>query len=300
MGIGYLKFTNENIPITEYYSLKELSSFAGTDKIVSCTVINYDEDLGIVLDLGNGIEGCMHTFNFEDNTGSSKLTIISFIGQKIEAYVDSVENNIVYLNRAKLQRDYKVKYLNTLPIGSIIDARIASIADFGAFVDLGYGVVGLLPIGDISIARFPTISDVLSKGDFIKVVYKGLLKSGYVVTHKELLGTWEENLNDIGIGSYCLGIVRELKPYGAFIELNPNITGLAEIPNNLHIAEGDSVRVQLRSINPEKLKVKLAIISKSSIEYKVRYKYRIESGILTNWEYTPKNSIKSIKTVFKE
>ena len=84
------------------------------------------------------------------------------------------------------------------------------------------------------------------------------------------------------------------------LELNPNITGLAEIPNNLHIAEGDSVRVQLRSINPEKLKVKLAIISKSSIEYKVRYKYRIESGILTNWEYTPKNSIKSIKTVFKE
>lgn len=299
MRIGYLKFTNENIPITEYYSLIELSSFAGTDKIVSCTVVSYNEDLGIVLDLGNGIEGYMYAFNFEDNAVSPKLAIISLIGQKIEAYVDSVENNIVYLNRAKLQRDYKIKYLNTLPIGSIIDTKVVSIANFGAFVDLGYGIVGLLPIGDISIARFPTISDVLSKGDSIKVVYKGLLESGYVVTHKELLGTWEENLNDIRIGSYCIGIVRELKPYGAFIELTPNITGLAEIPCNLHISEGDSVCVQLRSINPEKLKVKLAIISKSSIEYKVRYKYRIKSGILTDWEYTPKNSIKSIKTVFR-
>ena len=51
-------------------------------------------------------------------------------------------------------------------------------------------------------------------------------------------------------------------------------------------------------ISPEKLKVKLSIISKSSLEYQLHYDYKISEGILENWEYTPKNSIKSIKTVF--
>ena len=265
MGIGYLRIVDENIPITENYSLDELHSFVGTDKIVSAIVKRYNEDLGIVLDLGNGIEGYMSIFDFEDNPALPKSTIVSFIGQNIKAYVDSIDSNIVYLNRAKLQRDYKKGFLNTLPIGTILDTKIVSLANFGAFVDLGYGVVGLLPIGDVSIARFPSMRDAFSKGDSVKVIYKGLFSRGYVVTHKELLGTWEENLNDFVLNKSYLGIIREIKPYGAFIELTANLTGLAEIPDGMKLSEGDSVNVQLKFINPEKLKVKLSIISKSLI-----------------------------------
>ena len=298
MGIGYLRIIDENIPITEYYSLDELSSFIGTDKIVSATVVSYNEDLGIVLDLGNGIKGHMFAFNLEDNSILPSSTISSLIGQNIKAYVDSIESDVVYLNRAKLQRDYKQNFLNTLPIGTILDTKIVSLANFGAFVDLGYGIIGLLPIGDVSIARFPSIWDVFSRGDSLKVIYKGLFNRGYVVTHKELLGTWEENLSEFTLGEKYLGIVREIKPYGAFIELTANLTGLAEIPKGMELSEGDSVYVKLHFISPEKLKVKLSIISKSSLEYQLHYDYKISDGVLENWEYTPKNSIKSIKTVF--
>ena len=166
------------------------------------------------------------------------------------------------------------------------------------FVDLGYGVLGLLPIGDVSIARFPSIFDVFSVGDDIKVVYKGLYATGYVVTHKELLGTWEENLKEFKMGEYCQGIIRDLKPYGAFIEITPNLTGLAEIPEYMDLDIGDSVCVKLKNTNPEKLKVKLSIVSKSNSEYKLKFKYKITQGVIKEWNYTPFGSMKCIKTEF--
>ena len=208
------------------------------------------------------------------------------------------EDGIVYVNRVRLQNEYKNNILSKLEIGTIFDTVVLSVAPFGVFVDMGKGVLGLLPIGDVSIARFSNIKEVFKKGDTIKVVYKGMSKGGYVVSHKELLGTWEENLQDFRIGEYCQGIVREVKSYGVFIELAPNLTGLAELPENCDIHLGDSVCIQLKSVNKEKLKVKLYIVSISDSPYKVKYNYKINDGVLKEWNYTPKESIKQINTIF--
>ena len=89
-----------------------------------------------------------------------------------------------------------------------------------------------------------------------------------------------------------------MKPYGVFIELAPNLTGLAELPENYDIHLGDSVCIQLKSINKEKLKVKLYIVSISDTPYKVKYNYKVSEGVMKSWNYTPSESIKQINTVF--
>lgn len=294
-----MKIINESIDNNQLYSLDDFKKFAGTTQVVQATVVSYHEDEGIIFDLGNNIKGYMLPFNFDEGSTYPKNTIISFIGRKIQAYVDSVEEDTVYLNRVNLQIDYKLNFLDNLKIGSIIDTKVLSLAPFGVFVDLGYGILGLLPIGDISIARFSNINDVFSKGDDIKVIYRGMGKSGYIVSHKELLGTWEENLADFRVGEYCQGVVRELKPYGAFIELSPNFTGLAEVPQGFPIKVGDTVCVKLKSANPEKLKVKLSLVSPGHSEYKVKYTYKTQEGVIKYWRYTPENSQKCIETVFE-
>lgn len=293
----FLKIIDENIPIGNY-TIDDLYNLKSSNQKIVATVSKFHEESGIILDLGNDLLGYMYPSDFEDSEEVSNGTIISFIGRNIMAYIEDIVDNTVYLSRAKVQKEYKENFLTLLEPGTIIDTRVLSIAPFGVFVDLGYGVLGLLPIGDVSIARFPSIFDVFSVGDDIKVVYKGLYATGYVVTHKELLGTWEENLKEFKMGEYCQGIVRDLKPYGAFIEITPNLTGLAEIPEYMDLDIGDSVCVKLKNTNPEKLKVKLSIVSKSNSEYKLKFKYKITQGVIKEWNYTPFGSMKCIKTEF--
>ena len=292
-----MRIIEENIPIVDN-TIEDLYKYKDLNQKVVATILKYHEEDGILLDLGNDIIGYMKPSDFEDTEEVSNGTIISFIGQNIMAYIDDIVDGKVFLNRAKVQKEYKEYFLSNLEPGTILDTKVLSIAPFGVFVDLGHGILGLLPIGDVSIARFPDIYDVFSKGDNIKVVYKGLYSTGYVVSHKELLGTWEENLKEFKTGEYCQGIIRDLKPYGAFIEITPNLTGLAEIPEHLDLEVGDTVCVKLKTTNPEKLKVKLSIVSKSNSQYRLKFKYKITQGIIKNWNYTPLGSIKCIKTEF--
>ncbi len=78
------------------------------------------------------------------------------------------------------------------------------------------------------------------------------------LTHRELLGTWAENAAGFRAGQAVTGIVRSVQPYGAFIELTPNLSGLAEPEDGLE--PGQLVSVYIRSILPEKQKIKLTVL----------------------------------------
>ena len=69
-----------------------------------------------------------------------------------------------------------------------------------------------------------------------------------VLTHKELLGTWQENADLYTPFSTATGIVRSIENYGIFIELTPNLAGLAEVCEG--VSPGDRVNVYIKSIIP--------------------------------------------------
>lgn len=80
------------------------------------------------------------------------------------------------------------------------------------------------------------------------------------LSHKELLGTWSENAARFAPGMTVTGLVRSRKPYGTFIELTPNLAGLADQTEG--IKENDAVAVYCKAIQPDRMKVKLNILQR--------------------------------------
>jgi small subunit ribosomal protein S1 len=124
------------------------------------------------------------------------------------------------------------------------------------------------------------------------------LSSGRLfVTLKELLGTWEENACDFAVGQTVSGIVRSVESYGIFIELTPNLAGLAEYTPA--VFDGQQTSVYIKSIIPEKMKVKLIIVDSFDADYpKKKPDYFIKEGHLDYFRYSPYLSEKNIETFF--
>ena len=123
------------------------------------------------------------------------------------------------------------------------------------------GVSGLLYIEDISVSRIKSPFERFEMGQEIKVIVKDIDKENNRVsfTYKELLGTWEDNIKEFKQGTVVKGIARETEKEknGIFIELKPNLVGLAEYKDNIEY--GQHVNVYIKKIIPEKKKVKLLI-----------------------------------------
>ena len=83
------------------------------------------------------------------------------------------------------------------------------------------------------------------------------------------------------------GIVRSVQPYGSFIELAPNLSGLADTREDL--APGDRVSVYIKSIRPERMKIKLQVIEKLPPAAAPPLRYQITDGRLEHWVYSPPN-----------
>ena len=120
------------------------------------------------------------------------------------------------------------------------------------------------------------------------------------VTLKELLGTWEENAAEFLQGETVEGIVRTVEDYGIFIELAPNLAGLAEPRDD--VEAGQKVSVYIKSIIPGRMKVKLVLIELlDKCTSPVVAPYFIdceETGHMDAWRYSPAGAPKLIMTDF--
>ena len=118
------------------------------------------------------------------------------------------------------------------------------------------------------------------------------------LTHKELLGTWEENAGLINPGETVTGIVRSVEPYGIFVELSPNLAGLAEWCEGVYA--GQQAAVYIKSIIPEKMKIKLVIVDVSEENFlSPSIEYFINEGHIDRWDYSPTGCAKQVFTVFE-
>lgn len=171
---------------------------------------------------------------------------------------DSQGRMTALLSRRAAQEMCQAAYLNRLVPGDVIDARVTHIEPFGVFADIGCGVVSLLPIDSISVSRIEHPRERFLPGMNIKAVVKSREGQRITLTHKELLGSWEENAAAFHAGETVGGIVRSIENYGVFVELTPNLAGLAEVKEN--IFPGQQASVFIKSILPARMKIKLIII----------------------------------------
>lgn len=235
--------------------------------------------------------------------GSTRdIAIISRVNKPVRFLIDDIiftnDKKIAFLSRRKIQEEFQSQLNNTIFTGDIITAKITHLESFGAFCDIGCGINALLPIDNISVSRIPHPSVRFDVGDDIKVIIKSFDENNRAtLSHKELLGTWEENAEKFHIGETVSGIVRSVESYGIFVELSPNLAGLAEYTPA--VFDGQQTSVYIKSIIPEKMKVKLIIVDSFDADYpKKKPEYFINQGHIDYFRYSPYSSEKIIETFF--
>lgn len=204
------------------------------------------------------------------------------------------------LSRRAAQQQALTAMLEHWKPGQIIQASVTHLEPFGAFVDIGCGVPSLIGVENISVSRIPHPSVRFRVGQEILAAVLDLdpVLGRIYLTHKELLGTWAENVASFQPGMTVPGVVRGVKDYGVFVELTPNLSGLAE--RDPRLTEGARVSVYLKAILPERMKIKLlAIEPLPPLEQPQPLHYYIQEGRLEHWKYAPPGCVKvGMETIF--
>lgn len=310
---GMLLGTPEN---REYISSASGLRKAMTEgKILESTVTLCDSAMRLHIDL-YGIKGiiekeeCVYC---RDGETIKDIAVITRVGKPICFRILSIceENGktVAYLSRRLAQEECVRNCLSDLVPGDIIPATVTHLESFGAFVDIGCGIPSLLSVDSISVSRISHPSDRLNIGDRIHTVVKAIDASNgrIFVSMRELLGSWSENASRFEQGQTVAGIVRSIESYGVFVELTPNLAGLAEIREGTRDRElavvGEQVAVYIKSIIPDRMKIKLVLIDSykggrtvSQINYFVDCK---ETKHIDKWRYSPQGSPKIVESIFQ-
>lgn len=277
--------------------------------ILEAIATSCDSARNLTVDLGcmKGIILRCDAASVQEGEAIKDIAVISRVGKAVCFKVLAIqrdENGRPYalLSRKSAQEECARSFIGDLAPGDIIDARVTHLEHFGAFVDIGCGIASLLSIDCISVSRISHPRDRFFVGMPIRVVVKSIdRENGRIfVSHKELLGTWEENVERFSIGQTVMGKVRSVEQYGIFIELLPNLAGLAEYREDMKA--GSSVAVYIKNIIPERMKIKLVIIDGAKtvdIPTKIEYFVGEETDHISAWRYSPNENSRVIETVFE-
>ena len=195
-------------------------------------------------------------------------------------------SSVAVLSRRAAQEKCVRQRVSALRSGDVIDARITHLESFGAFADIGCGIVALLPIDSISISRIDHPRERFTPGMDIRAVIRTIENGRITLSHKELLGTWEENAAQFAAGETVAGIVRSVEPYGVFVELTPNLAGLAEGKEGA--VPGQQASVYIKSIIPTRMKIKLVMIDTFDFDYRPSApKYYFTGSHMDRFVYSP-------------
>lgn len=272
--------------------------------VLESAVTMCDAAHNLIVDLGcmKGIipreEGAI---GISDGT-TRDIALISRVGKPVsfvinDIKVDEFGRPCAYLSRKCAQELCKKYITDSKRTGDVINAKVTHLESFGAFCDIGCGNVALLPIDAISVSRISHPRDRFKVGDDIRVVIKSIADDGRItLSHKELLGTWEENAALFSPGQTVTGVIRSVEDYGVFVELTPNLAGLAEPRPDVFI--GQQASVYIKSIIREKMKIKLIIIDSFDSDYTPPIKYFFNGDKLDEWDYSPNDCFKRISTKF--
>lgn len=230
------------------------------------------------------------------------IALISRVGRAVSFVITGFnydEQGVMYaeISRRIAQERCRQHILENKRIGDIINARITHLESFGAFCDIGCGNIALMPIDAISVSRISHPKDRFCVGDDIRAIIKNIDEENKItLSHKELLGTWEENAALFSQGQTVSGIVRSIEDYGIFVELTPNLAGLAEPRDDVKV--GQTASVYIKSIIPEKMKIKLIIIDSFDTQFKGKNDYFYREEHIDSFTYSPPYACKNITTVF--
>lgn len=299
---GFLYATHENK--RNLLTPAALTLAQANETVLEAVVRLCDTEHNLIVDLGcmQGVipreEGAL---GIREGT-TRDIALISRVGRPVSFTVTDIlpdENGRLFarLSRRRAQELCRKHLLESHQMGDVIDAKITHLESFGAFCDIGCGNVALLPIDAISVSRITHPSDRFSVGDPIRAILKSITPDGKItLSHKELLGTWEENARLFSVGQTVSGVIRSVEDYGVFVELTPNLAGLAEPRSGVLV--GQQAGVYIKSILPEKMKIKLIIIDSFEPLPPAPPHYFYDGTHVDVWRYSPPTCSRVVETSF--
>ena len=188
--------------------------------------------------------------------------------------------NIVVSRRALLedeQRASAAEVRKSIVPGAVMTGRVASVREFGAFVDLGGGVQGLLHISEMGWSRVLDPSQIVKPGDEItvKILSVDDGKQKISLGLKQLTADpWSKVQDTYEVGQVRTGRVTRVTDFGAFVELEPGVEALAHASTfpptgrskgwSSDVAPNMTGAFEILSVDPEKKRIGVALVPEGS------------------------------------
>jgi ribosomal protein S1 len=199
------------------------------------------------------------------------------VGQTLESLVTELvpaARRLVLSRRAVIERqaaDARAKMLETLDVGEQLDGIVRSVRDFGAFVDIGNGVEGLVHVSQLSWERVANPTDVMQPGQKVRVVVKKVdRQTGKIaLSARDLIESpWTKAAEKYHTGATVKGTVSRIADFGAFVRLEPGVEGLVHVSELASrrvrsvadvVKEGQPVECRVLSVDPDEQRMSLSI-----------------------------------------
>lgn len=198
-------------------------------------------------------------------------TLQKFVGQLMRVKVldvNEIDGKLIVSEKAAWAKEQAAVVAN-YTAGDVIEGRVTGVVDFGAFVEFGQHLEGLIHISELAWQRVENPRDLVKVGDQIKAAIIGIDGTKISLSLKRLTDDpWLKAVERYSIGQVVSGKVLKLNPYGAFVELDEEIHGLAHISElssksirsaSEVLKEGETRNFKIISIDPNAHRLGLSV-----------------------------------------
>ena len=229
---------------------------------------------GLIVQYGS-IEGFLpisHLAQKYTITPNESYKVIKALRESIDKIIevkiinlDQANNKLIFSEKEISQAHQKEKIKKLFQVGSKVEGKITAIVPFGLFVDLGE-VEGLVHISEISWQHVSDLNKMFKVGDIVQTEVIDTQNGKISLSIKRLLpDPWVKSIEKFKEGDEIEGVVTRITPFGAFVEINKDITGLVHISE---LSEGEKsnqvVHIEEVLALGEKSKFKIKKIEKDS------------------------------------
>ncbi len=258
-----------------WYDLDDLKS-EGT--VVEAVVVEANRG-GLMIQLGK-IDGFLPVSqltveHYPRVDGGDKGRILEllnkFIGQELKVKiidVNEVDAKLIVSEKSAWEEKQK-QVISKYKLGDQIEGLVTGVVDFGAFIEFGDNLEGLVHISELAWQRIDKPSDYIKVGDKVKAKIISIDGSRLSLSMKALMkDPWQEASEKYNVGDKVEGLVLKVNPFGAFVELDKDIHGLAHISelSNERINDpaevvkvGEHYKFKILSIEPKNHRLGLSL-----------------------------------------
>lgn len=199
-----------------------------------------------------------------------------FVGQELEVKIFSIstEGGQVILSEKAKESDKIKEILKNYKVGDVVEGEITGITNFGAFIGFGEGLEGLIHISELDWKIIENPNEIVKVGEKVKAKIIDISGNKISLSLKALKkDPWQDIEKKYKKGDIISGRVTKFNPFGAFVQLTPEIQGLCHISEfgtktkmESKLEIGKEYNFQILEIRPEEHRLSLKLIEKDRLD----------------------------------